>query len=372
MTSLALAQAMPQKVTLAPVEQRVVSRTQPLVASVEPVTRSLLAAEEAGLVAERYFDEGRSIDRGLELVKLDTDVLHSQLTAARAARASAAAMVERANADAANAADELTRMTGLFKTGAGSEKEIRDAVTADRVFKAMAVVRTAEMAEKAAEIARIELLIRKSRVVAPLDGVVVKRHVEVGQWIKQGEPVAEVVQLDPLFVRVQVPEELMGNVRKGDSALVTFDALRGRPPVAATVDQILPDADAASRTFTVKLLLPNPGHRILPGFFARAQLTQTSDAQRVLVPSDAIVSQGERQHVVLFKDGRAALVPVKHAGSEGGRTIVTGDLKPGDLVVTRGNESVFPGQQLIPLNMPPAPSTRPATQPSSTPAAGGR
>src|SRR5688572_15117193 len=165
--TFARAQMPPAQVVVAPVEQRAVQRTQPLVASVEPVTRSTLAAEEAGLVAERNFDDGQRVSKGALLARTRTDLLDMQLTAAIAARASAHAMLERAHADADHAARELVRVKKMQSQGVGSEKEINDSINNDRVGKAMVAVRTAELAEKDAEVARLNLLISKSQVHSP-------------------------------------------------------------------------------------------------------------------------------------------------------------------------------------------------------------
>src|SRR5688572_2218758 len=224
-TGFAHAQMGPPQVLVAPIEQKAVQRTQALVASVEPVTRSTLAAEEPGLVAERNFDEGQRVSKGALLARTRTDLLEIQMTAAVAARASANAMLERAQADADHAARELERIRKLQSSNVGSEKEINDSMNNDRVAKAMVAVRTAELAERDAMVGRLKLMIEKSTVHAPFEGVVERRHVEVGQWIKQGDPVAEVVQLDPLFVRVNVPETVISHIKIGDPATVTFDAL---------------------------------------------------------------------------------------------------------------------------------------------------
>src|SRR5687767_14037478 len=114
-------------------------------------------------------------------------------------------------------------------------------------------------------------MIEKSQVQAPVHGVVSKRHVEVEQWVKEGDPVADIVQLDPLWVRVNVPEGVLSRLTKGDEARITIDALGGEV-FTGKVDQILPEADPASRTFQVKLILPNADGRVRPGFFARATL----------------------------------------------------------------------------------------------------
>jgi RND family efflux transporter MFP subunit len=357
----------PPQVLVAPIEQKSVQRTQPLVASVEPVTRSTLAAEEAGLVAERNFDEGQRVSKGALLARTRTDLLEMQMTAAVAARASADAMLERARADADHATRELTRIRKLQSSNVGSEKEINDAISNDRVAKAMVAVRTAELAEKDAEVGRLKLMIEKSAVHAPFEGVVERRHVEVGQWIKQGDPVAEVVQLHPLFVRVNVPEAVISRIKIGDPATVTFDALAGvgdpsAAGVTGKIEQILPSADPSSRTFPVKILLPNPDLRIWPGFFARAMITSRAQGAGFLVPRDSIVTGGGKHHVVAAREGKAVLVPVKLGTGAGDKVSVTGELNESDLVVVRGNEALRGGEMLMILNPPAAnaPATRPA------------
>jgi HlyD family secretion protein len=356
-----LAQQPPKTVDAAPVQRRAVELTQPLVASVEPVTRSTLAAELPGLVAERSFDEGQFIEKGAVLARMKTDLLGAQLNAAEAARATAEANVAMVKAEAENAARELERNKQLIETNVGSDKEYRDAATKARVAESMVKSRGAEVEEKKAEIARLKLMIDKSRVLAPISGVVSRRHVEVGQWIKEGDAVADVVQMDPLWVRVPVPEKVVAQLKKGDEAKVTIDALGGEA-LAAKVDQILPEADPATRTFQVKLLLPNPKGAVRPGFFARATLFSKSEGQLV-VPKDALVNRGADTHVVAVRDGKAVVVPVKRGGAEGTTIAVTGGLTEKDVVVTRGNEELRGGETLIVTAPPPATPT-PASAPA--------
>lgn len=348
-SSVSLAQMGPKQVVVASVEQRAVERTQPLVASVEPVTRSTLAAEHGGLVAERAFDEGQRVEAGTLLVKTNTEVLQSQRASAVAQREAAAAMLQRAQADAENAAAEFARVRTLQERQVGSEKELREAATADKVAKAVVAAREAELAEKNAAIRHIDLLIRKSETYMPLNGVVARRHVEVGQWIRQGDPVADVVQLDPLFVRIWVPEEVIATVKEGDEAVVRFDAL-GRRAIAGKVAQILPEADPNSRAFAVKLLVANPQMEIRPGFFGRAALVWKTGGDSVVVPKDAVVTQGEKSHVVAVREGKAAIVPVERGPAAGEVMVVKGALKVGEQVVIRGNEALREGDVLMILN----------------------
>lgn len=347
-----LAQQGPVSVDVAPVERRAVELTQPLVAGVEPVTRSTLAAELPGLVAERSFEEGQKLEKGAVLARMKTDLLQAQLNAAEATRVTAEANIAMARAEAENAAGELERNQQLMKNKVGSEKELREAATALRVADSTVKAKIAEMDEKAAEVARLQLMIDKSQVQTPISGVVSKRHVEVGQWVKEGDAVADIVQLDPLWVRVNVPENVVARLTKGDEARITIDALGGET-LTGKVDQILPEADPTTRTFQVKLLLPNPDGSVRPGFFARATLLSKSKSQLV-VPKDAVVQRGTSAHVVAMREGKAVVVPVKRGAAEGAMVAVAGELTEKDQVVIRGNEALRGGEDLVPTGAPPA------------------
>jgi membrane fusion protein (multidrug efflux system) len=348
----------PSQVLVAPVELRPVELTQPLVATVMPVTRTTVATEQEGIVAERYFDEGQRVRKGDVLVRLNTDILLIERTAAEAAKNAAAGELAQARANFENAQSEAKRLKQLLEGNVAPEKEVRDALTRLEISAATIATRTATLAEKTAMLARLDARLKKAEVTAPFEGVISARSVEVGQWVEQGDAIADLLQLDPLFVEVNVPEDVIARVKKGDQALVQIDAL-GRQPFAGMVDQVVPQADAGSRTFRVKILMPNPELAIWPGFFARATLNSTSEKPQFVVPRDAIVTADSRSHLVVVRDGKSVLVPVTLGrAASGGAISVTGDLRQGDVAVVRGNESLRGGEDLIVMN---APSTQPAS-----------
>ena len=352
LTAPALAQQGPQAVVVAPVERKATPITQPLVASVEPVTRSTLATEEAGLVAERFFDEGQRVEKGTVLAKGKTDLVQALREAADAAHQSAVARLAEAKAMAENAKREVERVRKIFDTNVGSEKELNDAITNEEVAIATVNVRSAEIAEKKAAIARLDLLMTKAQMVSPITGMVSRRYIEVGEWLEQGDPIADVVQLDPLFVRVNVSEALVSRIKLGDEADVTFDALGGQS-FKGKIDQIIPMADPSSRTFPVKILLPNPESKIWPGFFGRATITGQSQGAGFLVPRDAIATSGGKHQVIAAREGKAVPVAVTLGPGAGDKVSVTGELTEKDVVVTRGNEMLRGGEDLIVQNAPP-------------------
>ncbi len=352
--SVCHAQMGPSIVLVAPVERQVVDITQPLVASVEAVTRTTVAAEQEGVVVERMFDEGQTVERGAVLAKIDIELLRIQRDASEAARLAAASHLDQAEAEFEQAQRELARIRQLYEGNVAPEKEYFDRVTQEKVAAAIVATRKADLQARQAEVDHLDVMIRKSVVLAPLTGVIAARHIEIGQWIQRGDPVADLVQLDPLHVRVNVPENIIALLKRGDEARVSFDALRGESRTGK-IDQIIPVADVASRSFAVKILLPNSDHKVWPGFFARAVVTSPGEAPSFMVPRDAVISDGEGSRVVVARDSSAVVVPVVLGEGLGSKVSVTGELTDADVVVIRGNESLRGGEQLMIQNaMPPA------------------
>ncbi len=150
------------------------------------------------------------------------------------------------------------------------------------------------------------------------------------------------IELNPARIAVPLPERYIAQVRLGMVAPVQFDAFPGRH-WQGTVASVIPQA-TESRTFPVIVEVPNPEAQIKSGSFARVVLTIGELQAALLVPKDAIVTQGPRQIVYAVRDGKAALVPVQRTTFYQGFVVVVGPLKAGEQVVVRGNERLRPGQ----------------------------
>lgn len=346
--SLLLAQRGPMPVNVAPVEQGALELTRPLVASLQAITRTTIAAEYEGLVQTRTFEVADQVEQSTVLATVNTDLLDAQIKAAKARLEATKAQIEQAKAELSNAQRELTRITELVQQRVAPEKELNDARTVLEVSQAVVNAREAMLTEQEAELLRLTLLKDKSIIRASLSGVIARRHVEVGQWIRQGDPVAELVQLDPLWVEVGVPETAIAEVSVGDVVNITVDAFP-EVPVTGTIERILPEADPNARTVPVRIRLSNEDGRLRPGFFVRATLMRKTSPDQFLIPRDALVLRPDTTHVVAIRQGVAAIVPVQVVGASGPRMAVKGDLVAGEMVVTRGNENLQGGEPLMPI-----------------------
>ncbi len=329
--------APPVPVRVVTVERQDVRRSVTLVGTVEPWKRSIVASDLAGRVVNFPVKAGRQVRRGDLLARLDTDTLMIQLEAATASRAEGVVRHDQAKLD-------LERMRALFEKEAVTKKERDDAIAEELALRR-------RLAQLDAEIRRVRDRIKKSSIVAPFDGWIIEEHTEIGQWLEEGGPVIEMVDLSRLQVEVPVPERFVPFLRRGDPVSAVFDGLPGFK-ATGTVFSIVAQADRAARTFPVKMEIPNDELVIKSGMVARVTITVGETYQAIVVPKDALVLKGGNQFVFLIRNGVAVQQQVKPGIHTDGLVEVSGDLEVGMDVVVQGNERLLPGQAVRILNNP--------------------
>lgn len=208
----------------------------------------------------------------------------------------------------------------------------------------------------------------KYTIRAPFSGFVVAQHAEMGDWIQKGDPVIELMQLDPIELRVNIPEDYVARLyaamseRAADDEKLTvnirFQALPNHE-FEGHVERIVPQADLRTRSFPVLIHVANPdrGDRpmIRSGMLARVNLPIGRTEQRLMVPKDAVVLNGASYSVVVVdtltdEQGKdklvARTVPISVGVSIGSRIEIRGELRSGQLVVVEGNERIRTGQEV--------------------------
>ncbi len=207
----------------------------------------------------------------------------------------------------------------------------------EKIDKAKALVQSRQAA-----VAYLEDKIARTAISAPFPGVVVKEHTEVGQWLSEGAPVVELLDLSAVDVTVPVPERYVAQIRLDDETALVFDALGGRS-FKGRVVRVIPQADAESRTFPVKVRVANPRGDIRSGMFARVTFPVERGTRALVVPKDALVSRGPVELLYVVADGKVRQVAVKRGQSSKGWVAVEGPVEEGQLVVVRGNERLRDG-----------------------------
>ena len=197
---------------------------------------------------------------------------------------------------------------------------------------------------------------QKHTMVSRFDGYVTAKRTELGKWVTKGDAVVEVLALDTVEINAYVPEADIPYVRIGEDVHVVIPALPNAL-FSGRVALVIPDADARSRTFPVKVRVENPpgsdGPLLKAGMSARVTLPTGPIQNGMLVPKDALVLGGPQPTVFVVDaasegslDGKARPVAVSLGVPSGSWIQVTGSLKPGEKVVVRGNERLRPGQDV--------------------------
>jgi RND family efflux transporter MFP subunit len=229
-----------------------------------------LALPVPGILAEVGVERGDRVAAGQTLARLDARVEEAALAVALA-RAEERAAVEAARSRLAAADRRLERARALEGRDLMAAAEF-EAAELDREQARLELGdREEARAADALEAERIRRLLAQRALVSPLDGVVVDRHRSVGEYVDR-DPVVTVASLDPLHVEVIAGAEAFGRLAPGDPVAVTLTQGAEGPQVEARVSVVDPFVDAASATFRLRLVLPNPEGRLVAGLPCRAAL----------------------------------------------------------------------------------------------------
>ncbi|MCA8968978.1 MAG: efflux RND transporter periplasmic adaptor subunit [Planctomycetes bacterium] len=384
------AQGGPTKVTTVRVASHRFTPKFAVLGELEAKRTVQIGAEVAGRVASTEFEEGERFDEGESLLHLDTktreiaargakarlEVARQQLAEYKAGARpeeilESEAGVERAKALLAEAEEDLERERGKQRSDIGSQKSLTVAAALAATRRAelasaeqqLALVRLgprveqlaraeAEVALRQSEVDAIEDEIQRATIKAPFTSAVVEKHVGTGSYVRAGDPVASLVQIDPIRVTLSVPERNLSLAKIGSEVRMRIDAFHDEE-FRGEIKAIVPRGDKLARSFPVRLEMANKDGRLLPGMFVRAELEGES-RDGMAVPRDAVVTSGTGSIVYTVVDGKASIVPVTLGEVDGDLVEIRGPLASGAEVIVRGNDGLRPGTPVVVL--PPADS----------------
>ncbi|MFZ0061552.1 MAG: efflux RND transporter periplasmic adaptor subunit [Pyrinomonadaceae bacterium] len=190
--------------------------------------------------------------------------------------------------------------------------------------------RQAVMAQRRSELSLTRQQLADTAVHAPLDGIVQEKRASVGEYLAAGAPVVNIVKMDPLRLRAEVPEREAKNVRSGQNVRVTIDG--DTNVYLGQIMRLSPVIAQQSRMLLVEADVRNNG-KLRPGAFAHAEIV-TNDAQMVAtVPSKAIVTFAGIEKVIVVQNGKALEKPVTTGRRNGEWTEIVAGVNVGDQVI---------------------------------------
>ncbi|MDF1837927.1 MAG: efflux RND transporter periplasmic adaptor subunit [Planctomycetota bacterium] len=233
-----------------------------------------LGAASEGLIALVNVDRGDRVQVGQVLAQLDVAVPQANADLARA-RAQGSAARRVIEAKIADSRRRLAQYQALMKDGFRTSEEV-DLLQTELSIEELNLASEEEAAEiQRLEVVRAEALVQQGTMESPINGVVFERFLSPGEYYSKSgsEPVLTLAQLDPLHVEVHVPVDLFGDIAVGGTAMVQLDA-PGNPTTTGRVQVKDSVVDAASRTFRVRLEIPNPENQLPSGLRCRIRFGQ--------------------------------------------------------------------------------------------------
>ncbi len=291
---------------------------------------SQLAFQVAGKITSRLVNVGDSVQAGQVLMTLDPKDVNQSVESANAALASATASQKLA-------ADNAARYNRLYASGAVSEA-IRDQYNT-QLEAANATLRQAQ-----ANVNASGNQLEYTRLVSDVDGVVSAISGEAGQVAAAGTPMVTVVRSGEREIQINVPENVQLAV--GQAAQVSFWALPD-VTVAGSIREIAPIADSVTRTYRVRVSVPQLPAAAKLGMTAKVSLDGAgAQGEGFSIPATALYQVNGKTQVWLVREGKAVLQDVTVAGYSGNNAVIKSGLQKDDVLITAGLAKLVPNQSV--------------------------
>jgi len=311
-----------------------------------------LRPQVTGILQQRFFEQGAAGKEGDALYQIDPKRY-------RAAYNTAKAELERAQAELRQAQREWSRSSKLFEQKAVSERQRDEALSALESARA-----NVSRSEAMVETARIEL--EYTDLKAPITGRTGPTLFTEGALVtaNQAQPLARVVQLDPMYVDIQLPAERLRTIRaslskgaaietgseQAEVVMLREDGTvyphRGRVDVTdVTVNQ-------STSSVSLRAVFPNPEEDLLPGMYVRVRLIEEVRERAILAPQQGVsrTPQGEATALLLNPAGEVEIRPLQATRTVGAFWLVEKGLEPGDRLIVSGSQKVRPGAKATPVS----------------------
>ncbi len=327
------------------------------VGTVEAKTASLISAKVMGQIRNIAVSEGDRVKKGDLLISIEDSQIQAQLRQAKAglsearqAAGAAESAVQAAAASAKLAETTYHRYKSLLETDSVSKQEFDEVES--RYQQAKAALTQAQsmrdaaderVAQAEAAVAAAESVGQDANIIAPYDAIVTAKLANTGDMASPGAPLLKIEEIGNLEARVTLPEAHIGRVSIGDSVIVEIPSVN--KTLEGKIITIDPAADTASRTFQLKILLPeNAGLRT--GLFAKVSIP-VGTAGMVLIPKTAVVREGQLTGVfILDKDYIARFRLIRTGRAFGDQVEVLSGVKDGDRLVVQPDANIFDGVKI--------------------------
>lgn len=300
-----------------------------LSANLEAGWSAEISPKADGRIDKLYVEEGDVVKAGVVVADLDMQELTAQVAQADGNVLVAKAEMEQAELD-------LNRMQSLVKQGAVSAQ----------TYDAARIKRDLNLGKVKAAQGNLDQLVARlnnANIVAPRDGVVVKRYLQAGFFAKAGTAIISIADTSSLLAKATLGEGQITQIAVGAKAKVIVNALDGREFIGV-ITRISPAAAMPARTFTAEISIPNPDGLLKQGMFAKVELVGNAKKNALVVPEIALVMREDQKTVyVVNKENKVQQLTLKLGYVGNGIAEVLDGVKEGDLIVVAGHNKIKDG-----------------------------
>ena len=291
--------------------------------------KSRLAAESEGLITKLYFDEGSYVKKGQLLLKIDSQILNADIESTKASIKEIEFSLQRANLD-------FKRYEVLLAKQSVSKQKYDEFY-----FQKMQLEQKLISFESSLHAQTISK--EKKNLRAPFSGYISQRNIQVGEWLKEGTEIALLVNPNKIDITLHLPSNYISSVTKDKTIIVSIN---GKEYPSKIIGALL-SGDEKTRTFPLRLRLSPTKDLFFDGMQATLSLEKSAAEDVLLISRDAVIKRFGKDVVFIVKDNKALMVPVKIIGFEGTKVALSSsELNVGDEVITKGNERIFPNQEI--------------------------
>ncbi|MBC8017762.1 MAG: efflux RND transporter periplasmic adaptor subunit [Verrucomicrobia bacterium] len=282
----------------------------------------IMSAELPGKVVKITFEPGTAVKKGDVLLRQDTTTEDAQLPGA----------LSQVNLSRAN----LKRADQLVRDGIISQADHDTSVS--------------NAAQAQSQVDTIQATIAKKTVRAPFSGRLGIRQVNLGQILREGDPIVTLQSLDPIYVDFSLPQQQLSRLRLGLPLRVTGDALPGET-IQGRISAISPLVDAETRNIKLQATVANRGEKLRPGMFVNVAVGLPALQKVLAIPATSVLYAPYRDSVFVVEAGKNSKTLrqqfVRLGGKRGDFVAITEGLKEGETIVSTGVFKLSNGQSVV-------------------------
>lgn len=325
--------------------------------NLEAFQTSIVASQESGLIILAKIQEGQKVIKGSTLIELDNTKLKIELEQAKLQSQKANNYFVQREIELKNANKELDRLVTAENQIKGSTSQLEIQKKQKEIDLLKSALFNAEHDKNLAllNVQMFETRLKNMTIVAPFDGVIIKKSIEIGQWINPGNPIVSLNSIDVYKAKLEIPETISFNEFKPESKLEILVVGNSKPFESDQI-QVIPEINSRSRTYFLTALIKDNQSKLISGQSVQAYIPIGPKKDYLIVPTDAVTKDigGNFVYKVIPGENGASMVLAVNVNIlflEGTSYFIESpSLKADDQVVIEGNERLRP---MAPVNIIP-------------------